>query len=104
MRCRSSVLLAAVVLPALAGCGSSNPVECVTVHGVYDGGAPQLILDFRANVNVAATMDTLTARYGFSVVAEWDHFASIPAPQPQNVLNGLRCEPSLIAIWYNTTS
>jgi hypothetical protein len=76
----------------------------VPIDGVYDAGAPQLILDFRGGVNVAATMDTLTARYGFTVVSEWDHYASIPAPQPQAVQNGLRCEPSIIAIWYNTTS
>ncbi len=103
MRSRLSVLVAAALLSALAACGASNPVECVPIGGVYHGETPQLVLLFHTNVDVAATTDTLAARYGFTPVSELpaQHIATIPAPQPQSVLNGLRCEPSIQAMWYN---
>ena len=103
MRFRTFVPLAAALLPLLAACGASNPVECVPIGGVYHGETPQLVLEYHSDLDVAAETDTLAARYGFTVVNEIpaNHIALIAAPQPETVLNGLRCEPSIQAMWYN---
>ncbi len=103
MRQRLSVVFAALMLPALASCSSSTAAECVPIGGKFHAQTPTLVLLYHSNVDVAAITDTLEARYDFTAVSEnpAGHFATIPAPQPDAALNGLRCEPSIQAMWYN---
>jgi hypothetical protein len=97
-----SALVSLVVVAVLAGCSDNGP-SCLTIQGQLDPLAPDLVVDFRPGIDGIAEADTLSTRYGFAPISHLSSSGTmvIPAPQPQTVLDGLRCEPSVQDIWYD---